>query len=90
MAWRRLRAQVLREEPLCRVCLAQGLVAAATDVDHIVPKEEGGSDVRTNLQALCHSHHSQKTIREQARRGGRSVRDGRSVEGGQRRLVLPG
>ena len=62
-AWERLRARVLWEEPLCRECLAEGQVTAASDVDHIVPRPEG-SDDRSNLQPLCRSHHSRKTRRE--------------------------
>ena len=57
-AWRRLRAEVLDDEPLCRVC---GRIA--TDVDHIRPKRRGGSDDRSNLQPLCKAHHSAKTLR---------------------------
>ena len=64
--WRRLRAQVLREEPLCRACLGVGRVAPATEVDHIVPRSKGGPDDRANLQSLCKSHHSEKTKREAA------------------------
>ncbi|HLF76430.1 MAG TPA: DNA methyltransferase [Dehalococcoidia bacterium] len=54
--WRRLRKQVLREEPNCRRC-----GAPSTDVDHIVPRRQGGSDDRANLQGLCHSCHSKYT-----------------------------
>ena len=63
--WQRLRRMVLRREPLCRKCKAEeGIYTAATDVDHIIPKRDGGTDEMSNLQALCHSHHSQKTARE--------------------------
>jgi len=58
-AWGRLRAWVLARRPLCAVC-----GGPATDVDHIIPRERGGLDSPTNLQGLCHSHHSQKTARE--------------------------
>jgi len=58
-AWERLRARVLAEEPVCRACG----IARATDVDHILPRRRGGTDARDNLQALCHSCHSQKTSR---------------------------
>jgi DNA modification methylase len=51
--WRKLRARVLREEPDCRRCGAH-----ATDVDHIVPRRQGGTNDRTNLQALCKQCHS--------------------------------
>ena len=66
--WRKLREQVLREEPYCRLC-----GAPASEVDHIVPRRRGGTDARSNLQPLCKSCHSSKTMRElnQRRRGGR-------------------
>ncbi|MBE3589998.1 MAG: HNH endonuclease [Firmicutes bacterium] len=62
--WRRLRAMVLAREPLCRACAVEGRVTPATDVDHIVPRSRGGTDVLDNLQPLCHRHHSEKTARE--------------------------
>ena len=62
--WARLRRMVLAEEPVCRACAAGGRVALATDVDHILPKAKGGTDVRTNLQPLCHECHSRKTMNE--------------------------
>jgi 5-methylcytosine-specific restriction protein A len=46
------------------MCQAPGCDQAATDVDHIVSKAKGGTDAGTNLQSLCHSHHSMKTARE--------------------------
>ena len=59
--WRRLRAQVLREEPLCRSC-----GAPATDVDHIIPRAKGGTHHRANLQSLCRPCHRTKTQRDSA------------------------
>ena len=35
--WRRERAEFLRDHPLCRMCQANGIVTAATLVDHIIP-----------------------------------------------------
>lgn len=56
-AWQRLRAYVLAVEPLCRDCKG-----VATDVDHV---SGDPSDNRPqNLQPLCHSCHSAKTMRE--------------------------
>ena len=60
--WRKLRAMVLADQPLCVICLAAGHVVSATDVDHIVPKRAGGRDEIDNLQALCHECHSRKTL----------------------------
>lgn len=66
--WRRLRRAYLVANPLCVMCQAEGRVVAATDVDHIIAKRSGGTDDEANLQALCHSHHSQKTMSEHGRR----------------------
>lgn len=62
--WRRLRAAVLAEQPLCGACRHAGRATVATDVDHVVPHR---GDTRlfwdhANLQALCHACHSRKTI----------------------------
>ncbi len=63
-----LRRAVLDEEPLCRVCRRLGLVSAATEVDHITPLSEGGSNERRNLQPLCGDHHREKTEAEASAR----------------------
>ncbi len=67
--WRKLRAQVLAGEPLCRECGKIGRVTAATDVDHIVARRRGGTDDRSNLQPLCGLCHAAKTAREDGRWG---------------------
>jgi 5-methylcytosine-specific restriction protein A len=64
MFWLGIRRAVLLEEPFCRACLAAGRTTYAREVDHIVPKRAGGSDDRTNLQALCKPCHSRKTAAE--------------------------
>lgn len=40
--WTKLRASILRRDPLCRYCAARGRAEAATTVDHIVPVARGG------------------------------------------------
>lgn len=68
-AWDKLRAQVLNEEPMCRVCLGErSIVTAATQVDHIKPKAKGGTDTRTNLQALCKPCHDRKSAADRGHR----------------------
>jgi 5-methylcytosine-specific restriction protein A len=63
-ALRRLKRAVLMEEPLCRLHRARGRMVEATQVDHIVPRREGGADERPNLQPLCAACHSYKTATE--------------------------
>lgn len=57
--WRMLRRAVLHDQPLC----ACGEIA--TDVDHIVPIEDGGGKWdRSNLRGMCLACHARKTNRE--------------------------
>lgn len=63
-AWEQLRAKVLKREPLCRMCRAAGRAVIATTVDHITPKQLGGSDDEGNLQPLCKACHAVKTAKE--------------------------
>ena len=58
--WLRLRRMVINRDPLCVICQK----SAATDVDHIVPLNQGGTNKLSNLQGLCHSCHSRKTARD--------------------------
>jgi len=70
MPWRKLRAWFLQQHPLCAECQRSGRVAAAEQVDHVIPLAEGGAALDSaNLQALCMSCHSAKTARELHRQG---------------------
>jgi 5-methylcytosine-specific restriction protein A len=64
--WRRLRTMALSRNPICAdpwgVHAKAGQVIAAVDVDHILPRSQGGQDVLENLQGLCHACHSRKTV----------------------------
>ena len=79
-AWRRwyslkiwtedLRSGQLLREPFCRACAARGIRTPATDVDHI-RDHKGDWELftdRSNLQSLCHSCHSRKTMTEQGKK----------------------
>jgi len=64
--WKNTRERVLREDPLCGVCLLLGRAVEATDVDHIEP-HEGNYELfhdRTNLWGLCKSCHATKSSYE--------------------------
>jgi 5-methylcytosine-specific restriction protein A len=68
--WQKVRRLILSREPLCRPCKAAGLVVAAVQVDHIKPVDAGGAPFDSeNLQPLCFSCHSRKTLEENRRRG---------------------
>ncbi len=57
----KLRKRLMMENPLCVVCFKQGKVQAATELDHIVPVSQGGSNEDSNLQFLCSECHRVKT-----------------------------
>jgi 5-methylcytosine-specific restriction endonuclease McrA len=61
-AWRRLRAQVLREEPICYIA---GCGWPSTQVDHVTPLKlrPDLALVRENLRGICASHNSSKGAR---------------------------
>ena len=69
--WRRLRRMYLRANPYCVACKRQGRIELATEMDHIIPKAQGGGDMEDNLQAMCKSCHSRKTAREVWHGGGK-------------------
>lgn len=62
--WRKLRRMVLARSPLCADPFEThtGRAVQATDVDHIIPLAQGGTNAMDNLQSLCHSCHSRKTV----------------------------
>lgn len=56
--------RILSKEPLCRICKSKNLVAAAEEIDHVIPLHKGGLDHESNLQPLCRKCHDEKTITE--------------------------
>lgn len=61
-----LRPNQLLLEPFCRECARAGRRVRATDVDHIVDHKGVWAVFinRANLQSLCHSCHSRKTMQD--------------------------
>lgn len=65
--WKALRATQLHQEPLCKMCIDEGVTKAGDVVDHIVPHKGDWAlfSDRKNLQTLCKHHHdSDKQIIE--------------------------
>ncbi len=60
--WQKLRRYILALDPICRTCMR----VAASEVDHIIRKADGGTDDTENLQGLCKECHKVKTLRENA------------------------
>lgn len=66
--WSRKRKRVLRRDGyICKALIECNGLARATEVDHVVPKFEGGTDSDDNLQAICTPCHREKTRREALR-----------------------
>jgi 5-methylcytosine-specific restriction protein A len=64
-AWTKLRTRILqRDQYRCQACKRAGTLTPAQDVDHIIRKEDGGTDDPRNLQSLCRPCHIAKTAAE--------------------------
>jgi len=63
---RKIRAQVIKEQPTCAV---EKCSRPSVDVHHRVALQDGGNNERSNLEGLCHPHHSAETLRERRARG---------------------
>ena len=76
-ALQRLRSTFLRMHPLCRRCELRGNYRAATQLDHIVPLYQGGTDDEANLQGLCDECHADKTAEDT----GKQRKSGCNIDG---------
>lgn len=65
-AWQHLRKEILlRDSYTCQDCgCFVGMRKGDAHVDHITSKDRGGTDDESNLQTLCESCHSRKTVLE--------------------------
>jgi 5-methylcytosine-specific restriction protein A len=81
-SWDKLRLTILaRDKHLCQVCLKAGRITVATEVDHIKPKAQGGTDDPENLQSIDKACHAAKTEDEAATAQGRRIRPKFDAEG---------
>lgn len=64
--WPAIRARILqRDGHRCtHTDHGQRCPAPATDVDHITPVSQGGTDAPANLRSLCRRHHGLKSSAE--------------------------
>lgn len=66
-AWKVLRREKLRANPVCEECEKEGKCTIATEVHHITPVESVSGEEQmkrlmfnyTNLKSLCHACHSE-------------------------------
>jgi 5-methylcytosine-specific restriction enzyme A len=63
--WDKLRPLILkRDKYQCQECRRNGRYVPANNVDHVIPKAQGGTDNPDNLQTLCDACHASKTAKE--------------------------
>lgn len=61
-SWRKISTNYRKDQPLCEVSKSKGLTVEASEVDHIIPVEQGGAKYDpSNLMAMCKSVHMKKT-----------------------------
>lgn len=89
-AWVRQRELALKRDCyLCRPCSEQGRVTPAREVDHIQPKEQGGTDELANLQSICRACHADKTSAEGHEASARRNRgEGFGIPDGMKRSAI--
>lgn len=63
--WARKRRRILQHDHYrCQPCKRQGKRTKATEVDHIKPLSQGGTDDDNNLESVCRDCHRTKTQKE--------------------------
>jgi 5-methylcytosine-specific restriction protein A len=60
--WKKLAKLYITKHRYCELCMQENKRTKAVEVDHIIPLSVGGLSVWKNLQSLCRSHHTKKTI----------------------------
>ena len=61
----RIRPHILRRDPICvNPFNLPNHIVLSECVDHIIPREDGGTDDDDNLQGICLACHARKTAAE--------------------------
>lgn len=77
--WKRIRAEKFKKNPLCELCIIQGVIRQTEEIHHIIPFQSESEieeieklafDIE-NLQSLCIPHHKNvdKLIRQGRKKG---------------------
>lgn len=64
--YQRMRLAFLKNNPLCEVCKAAGIIRVAQELDHVEPVKDAPArfwDV-SNFAAICRAHHELKSAAE--------------------------
>ncbi len=65
--WSTIRSRVLvLDGQRCQIRFDDICIGHATEVDHVIPAAQGGTDAPANLQAACRPCHARKTAKEAA------------------------
>ena len=74
-AWKRVREEILNDDPRCVLCLEEGRTVAAAEVDHIVPLRDAPDKAfdRGNLRPLCRSCHQRVSLLQALEAGRKRV-----------------
>ena len=59
-----IRRAHFQKQPLCVICLGGGRTSLATELDHVLPLHQGGTDTVGNRQGLCAQCHLEKSKTE--------------------------
>lgn len=63
--WQKQRKRIIaRDNGLCQPCMRQNKYIKFDEIDHVIPKAQGGTDDDDNLECICIDCHKQKTQRE--------------------------
>jgi 5-methylcytosine-specific restriction protein A len=93
--WQKARAAYLAQHPLCVFCAREGLVKAATVVDHILAPHGDHEKFwdPNNWQSLCKPHHDSTKQRQEKNRsrgeGGRKLYSFQGGTGAFAKLLRP-